>query len=200
MRAYASHEHSRQRMSNSFRERGRLNLDDLLRYLEDVSSEPAGEEAYRLALSLRVIGISSENLVYLLYELRDRLATLARPDIAHPLVRERIDIAARFLDSKRQRQTPSPQSKGSDTTKENVVVATAQPPAQVQITPDDIEIKAASTNGYEIARSIRSLHRIILFHNIAGLALYWTCFKPSTDRAVDNPSSWMEEDVIRIFP
>ena len=186
-------------MSDLFRERGRLNLDDLLRYLEDVSSEPAGEEAYGLALSLRAIGLPSENLLRLLFEVRDRLSNLARPDIAHPQVRERLDTAARFLDAKRQRQTPPPQVKGGAAPPASAGAGTAQRPTPAQIPPDDPEFKAASAKGYDVAHSLRHLYKLILFHNIAGLALYWTCFRPSTDPAPE-PSSWVEEDVIRLFP
>jgi hypothetical protein len=40
MRRHESHENAKRR-----RERNRVELDDLLHYLENVSSEPAGEEA-----------------------------------------------------------------------------------------------------------------------------------------------------------
>jgi hypothetical protein len=198
MRAFLSHEHARRRLTESFQQNGRLELDDLLRYLEDVSSEPDGEQAYVLALSLRSISPSPENLLDLLAQVRDRLSDFGRPDLAHQFTRERLDTAARFLHAKCQQQKTQPAPSAASSSQQNDKAMTSQPSAPARPPLEDPEFAAACQHGHEIGHSIRHLYKLLLFHNMAALALYWTCFKPSSQSSSE-PSTWIEEDVIRIF-
>jgi hypothetical protein len=72
MRRHESHENAKRR-----RERNRVELDDLLHYLENVSSEPAGEEAYGLASCPRRMSLPADNLFALLRQAQDRLSPVS---------------------------------------------------------------------------------------------------------------------------
>lgn len=93
-------------MQERFQQHRRIELDDLLRYLEVVSSEPAGEEAYGLALFIRSMSLPDDHLLHLLTDVRDRLSGFRRIGVAHESIREHLDNAARLLNTKlRQKQT-----------------------------------------------------------------------------------------------
>jgi len=199
MRAYESHDAARRKMLERFLQHRRIELDDLLRYLEDVSSEPSGKEAYGLALCLRTMSLRADNLFTLLRQVQDRLSDFHRIGVAHETIRDHLDSVARFLDSKlRHKEDGSSHFEAADK-KEKETEKKPQPPASGPNRNEDPEFIAACSQGYEISRSIRNFHKWHLFHNMTALALYWTCFKPSSNSSKE-PSVWIEEDVIRMFP
>lgn len=194
-----SHESLRLRMQEHFQQHRRIKLDDLLRYLEDLPSEPAGIDAYGLALSIRSMSLPDDNLLHLLTDVRDRLSGFHRIGVAHESIREHLDDAARLLNTKfRQKQTATsdPNVPGKQ---DNVTGKTSQQPASCSNVPEDPEVAPARNHGDEIIKSLRDSYKWHLFHNMAALALYWTCFKPSSSSSKE-PSVWTEEDVIRMFP
>jgi hypothetical protein len=198
MRGYASHEHAALRLQERFKQHQRFELEDLLRYLEDVSSEPAGKEGYGLALCLRTMSLPADNSFTLLRHVKERLSDFHRIGVAHESIRDHLDGVARFLDSKfRHKEEGSSHFEAADK-KENETETKPQPPSSGPNRNEDPEFTAACSQGYEISRSIRIFHKWHLFHNMAALALYWTCFKPSSHPSEES-IPWIEEDVIRMF-
>ena len=194
-----SHESALRRMQERFKQHRRIELDDLLRYLEDVSSEPAGKEAYGLALSIRSMSLPDDHLLDLLIDARHRLSGFHRIGFAHESIRATLDDAARFLNTKlrqKQKATSNPDVLGKQ---DNGTGKTSQQPASGSNVPEDPEAAPALKHGYEISKSLRDFYKWQMLHNMAALALYWTCFKPSSPSSKD-PSVWIEEDVIHLFP
>lgn len=199
MRTFQSHANARRRLEESLKQRRRLELGDLLQYLEDVSSEPGGEEAYALALSLRCLAIPTEMLFRMLMEIRQRLSDVRAVGDAHHSIQEHLDSAAKFLDirlsqeqERSKRGQPAPQI-------DQIIENQRRPSESDSKHHDDLELAAAREYGYAICRSLRVSYKWHLFHNLAALALYWTCFKPSSHPSSD-ATPWVEEDVIRMFP
>jgi hypothetical protein len=62
----------------------------------------------------------------------------------------------------------------------------------------DPEFRSAENHGYEIHRSLQNRYKWQLFHNMAALALFWTCAKPSS-QPLSAERDWIEGDVIRMF-
>jgi len=198
MRAFESQEHARRRLAERLQQHGRLEVEDLLRYLEDVSSEPAGEEAYGLALSLRRLSLPPENLHALSMQVRDRLSDFLRIGVAHESIRERLDSAARFFSANLQRQEAGSVHPSGSGSKGSEIAETSRQSAAGQLPSEDPELQPARNHGYEISHSIRHFYKWHLFHNMAALALYWTCFKPSSQPSPE-AIPWIEEDVIRMW-
>jgi hypothetical protein len=88
MRAYDSHENAGRRLDDRRQQRNNLELEDLLRYLEDVSSEPSGNVAYRLALKLRSMQLTLSNFRDLVHNAAERLSSHQGQGDAHPTVCE----------------------------------------------------------------------------------------------------------------
>lgn len=159
-------------MQERFQQHRRIELDDLLRYLEDVSSEPAGEEAYGLALSIRSMSLPDDHLLRLLTDVRDRLSGFRGIGVAHESIREHLDNAARLLNKKlRQKQTATsdPSVPGKQ---DNVTGKTSQQPGSGSNVLEDPEVAPACNHGYVISKSLRDSYKWHLFHNMAALALY----------------------------
>ena len=199
MRAYASHEHARRRMEGRLQQRSCLSLDDLLRYLEDVSSEPTGEHAYGLALSLLSMNLSAENLYALLCETRDRLESSRIEGSAHVSVRANLESAARLLQGQLEKQSRHPSNPATPTKKNRESQQASRQPDSEAKEPDDTELRAARDHGYQIGAELRGHYKWRLFHNMAALAICWTCLKPSSGSASE-ALPWIEEDVRRMFP
>ena len=198
MRAYASHKSALRKMQERFQQHRRIKLDDLLRYLEDVSSEPAGEEAYGLAISIRSMSLPDDQLFRLLMEAQDRLSVY-RTNVPGESIQEHLAEAAQFLGTKRRQKQTATSNPDVPDEQDNGTRKTTQQPASGSNVPEDPEVAPACNHGYKISKSLRDFYKRLLFHNMVALALYWTFFKPSSN-SLKEPSVWIEEDVIRMFP
>jgi hypothetical protein len=199
MRRYESHENAKRRLEERRRERNRVELDDLMHYLEDVSSEPAGEEAYGLALCLRRMSLPADNLFALLRQVQDRLSDFHDRGGVHGSMRESLDKVARFLDVKLREKGEGAAIIEAPIKKEKEAENASQQPAFGPNRTEDPELTAACSHGHAVSRSIRDHYKWQLFHNMVALAIFWTCFKPSSQPSRE-PTPWIEGDVIRMFP
>jgi len=145
------------------------------------------------------MSLPDDHLLHLLMDVRDRLSGFQRIGVAHESIREHLDDAERLLCTElRQKQTATsdPNVPGKQ---DNPTGKTSQQSASGSNVPEDPELAPARNHGYEISKSLRDFYKWHLFHNMAALALYWTCFKPSSSSSKE-PSVWIEEDLIRMFP
>lgn len=198
MRRYESHKSALRKMQERFQQHRRIKLDDLLRYLEDVSSEPAGEEAYGLAISIRSMSLPDDQLLHLLIDAQDRLSGY-RINVPREFIQEHLADAARFLETKLKQKQAVNSNPDVPDEHDNETRKTSQQPASGSNVPKDPEVEPACNHGYKISKSLRDFYKWHLFHTMAALALYWTFFKPSSNSSKE-PSVWIEEDVIRMFP
>ena len=127
------------------------------------------------------MSLPGDLLLRLLIDARNRLSSFHINGVAHAPIREHLDDATQFLNTKlRQKQTATsnPDVPGKQ---DNGIGNTLEQPASGSNVPEDPEIAPARNHGYEISKSLRDFYKWHLFLNMAALALCWTCFKPSSN-------------------
>jgi hypothetical protein len=204
-RRCGSHDSARQRLQERFRENKRIEFHDLLRYLEDASVEPGGEDAYALALSIRSMNVPEELLHRLFCETEHRLRALeedldrfTKEDL-NSFMNNHFSKAHQLFATKMERKysvTNHPDGPGAQ---DAGMGKTSRPPPIGSNVSEDPELAAARDHGYKVSSSLRERYKALLFHRMAALAVCWTCFKPSSTSSGE-PSEWAGEDTIRMFP
>lgn len=198
MRGYSSHESALRTMQVRFEQHRRIEFADLLHYLENVSSEPDGEDAYGLAISIRSMSLSDEQLFDLFINAQQHLSYLFCDKVPNESILGNLADATTILNIHlRKKQTATPH-RGIPAEKDNGTREASKQPSSGSAVTEESEVVAARNHGYKIFDSLYYFNKRNLFHQMAALALYWTLVKPSSNSSTE-PSLRVEQDAIRMF-
>lgn len=186
-------------MKERFEQHRRIEFADLLRYLENVSSEPDGEDAYGLAISIRSMSLPDEQIFDLLINAQQHLSHLFRDNVPNESILRHLQEATQFFNTHLRNKQTVTSNPDAPAEQNNGTRKASKQPSSGSIVPEDPEIAAARNHGYKIFNSLYYFHKRNLFYQMAALALYWTFVKPSSNSSTE-PSFWIEQDVIRMFP
>lgn len=179
---HGTYELARRRLVETCARRGDLRLPDLMHYLEQVTVEPAGDDAFRLAGILKDMRLNDAQLRQLLHEAQRWLRLRAIRDY-RPQIQQWLGEAQHALDA-RPPAVPAPGE-----------LFTAEP-AQGPADREELDRYSARVAGERIAGLILEEQRLERRGVFAALAVAWLFISPPPA----DTDIYMDQAVRDLFP